>query len=411
MKKYLLLFAFPVLLALMASCTSDDDGGRTDGELTPITPANIQVQQTEFAQQSNKFAGKLLEALSSLPENKDQNICVAPMSMQYMLSMLANATELDGRQKILEALGIDNIEELNAQNLALLNKLDQDKAYVEVGISNAMWLEKDFEKYKDSYKSLMEQYYKAGMYLTDFKNNSEAVKQQINKWASDNTKKLITNVPLNINKRTAFVVANANYFDGKWANPFNPSYTKSRPFYNIDNTQKDVMTMSNSMVTKSFEDDSLQMAELPYGQGYYSMIVVMPKYTEALDSLAACGNWWAWHQQMTVRETSIRLPRFAATLNCNKMLGVMNDLIMPEFDQYDFEGIHPFNSFWLTSMVHSTVINVDENGTKAASVSAGGGICTSPGLPLSIAFDHPFIYAIRENTTGAILFMGKVVKL
>lgn len=406
-----MLLAIPVLLALMESCADDDGGGGNGPDLKPITPANIQVQQTDFAKQSNKFASKLLDVLSSQPEYKGQNICVAPMSMQYMLSMLANGTKSDAQQKILDALGFDNIEELNAQNLALLNKLEQDEAYVQVGVSNAMWMEQSFFGYKDTFKNALEQYYKAGMYLTDFYKNPEAAKQMINKWASDNTNKLIDNVPLKISNRTAIVVANANYFDGKWTNPFNPDYTTNRPFYNIDNTQTNVMTMTNGIITKSFEDDSLQMAELPYGQGYYSMIVVMPKYTEALDSIAACGDWWAWHEQMTSRDTRIKLPRFSATLKCENMLNLMNELIMPDFEDTEYEEIHAYNNFAITSMVHSTVINVDESGTKAAAISASEEILTSPGLPLQLNFDHPFIYAIRENTTGAILFMGKVVKL
>ena len=124
MKKLISIFAMAALVASMASCTDDTENGSGDGvDLKPITIVYSQVQQTEFAQRSNKFANKLMTVLSADPEKQNENVCVAPMSMQYMFSILANGVNEALQNEIVNALGFDDIESLNQENLALLDKL------------------------------------------------------------------------------------------------------------------------------------------------------------------------------------------------------------------------------------------------------------------------------------------------
>ena len=110
MKKQISIFAMAALVASMASCTDDTDNGSGDGvDLKPIPIVYSQVQQTEFAQRSNKFANKLMTVLSADPEKQDENVCVAPMSMQYMFSILANGVNEALQNEIVNALGFDDI--------------------------------------------------------------------------------------------------------------------------------------------------------------------------------------------------------------------------------------------------------------------------------------------------------------
>ena len=385
MKKMISMFAISALLVSMASCTDDNgNGGGNDVDLKPIPLAYSQVQQTEFAQQSNKFANKLMALLSADPEKQGENVCVAPMSMQYVLSMLANGVDDGVAKEIVEALGYDDIESLNQENLAMLNKLGEDDQYVKIGLNNSAWLDKKYT-YRSGFKSTMDQYYKANLSVVDIRNNPKAMQQRVDAWAKESTKGLITSLPLSIDNLTEFIVVNANYFDGKWSNPFNAAESKALPFYGLDGNQRNVMTMCNTEEVNHYQDDSLQMVEMPYGQGYYSMMVVMPKKSEYLNDIIEKADWWGWHNQMTKGMAIIRLPRFSAEASWKNIMRAMESLGMPSLDWAAIpKVINEYNNTVITLIAH-----------KVANLS----------------FAPPFIYAVRENTTGAILFMGKVVKL
>lgn len=412
MKKMISMFAISALLVSMASCTDDNgNGGGNDVDLKPIPLAYSQVQQTEFAQQSNKFANKLMALLSADPEKQGENVCVAPMSMQYVLSMLANGVDDVAAKEIVEALGYDDIESLNQENLAMLNKLGEDDQYVKIGLNNSAWLDKKYT-YRSGFKSTMDQYYKANLSVVDIRNNPKAMQQQVDAWAKESTKGLITSFPLSIDNLTEFIVVNANYFDGKWSNPFNAAESKALPFYGLDGKQRNVMTMCNTEEVNHYQDDSLQMVEMPYGQGYYSMMVVMPKKSEYLNDIIEKADWWGWHNQMTKGMANIRLPRFSAEASWKNIMRAMESLGMPSLDWAAIpKVINEYNNTVIDLIAHKVAIHVNENGTKAAGVSAGVGIDGAMTPMPNLSFDHPFIYAVRENTTGAILFMGKVVKL
>lgn len=407
MKKLFSISAILTLILSVAACSSDEVVGNDD--LKPIPQEYSKVEQTPFAQQSNKFANKLLTVLSSQPEYAGKNVCVAPISMQYMLSMAANGATEALRAEMVGAMGFDDLGQLNTNNLALLNKLSQSDGYVKVTLDNATWIDQGFP-YQYRFKETIQQYYKAQMSVVDFRANPTEAKQQIDQWAQKCTDGLITSVPLEVEK-AHLVMANANCFDGKWANPFDPSYTERSPFYNIDGTESTPKTMENYLGCLQYSDDSLQMVELPYGKGYYSMMLVMPHKTELLDSIAENADWWGWHKQMTEHYTKVSLPRFSITSGWDKVLDMMADLGMPHVKDGVFPYIGGTAKILFLKMVHNVALNVDENGTKVAAVSAGSAMDGAATRPYIHAFDHPFIFAIRENTTGAILFMGKVVKL
>lgn len=170
------------------------------------------------------------------------------------------------------------------------------------------------------------------------------------------------------------------------------------------------MTMSNTAEVNHYVDESLQMVELPYGQGYYSMMVVMPKRTECLPEIIEHADWWAWHKLMTKSEATVCLPRFSAMTDWGNLINETAALGMPSAFGAGFPKVAENLNAALMELAHKVAIRVDENGTKAAATSAGVGITTAPGPTPYLPFDHPFIYAIRENTTGAILFMGRVVE-
>lgn len=306
-------------------------------------------------------------------------------------------------------MGFESIDELNMENLALLNKLGQDDEYVKVALGNSLWIDKKWGPVKPAYASDMQKYYNATIDMLNIFNNVDSVQNVLNAWAKEMTNNVVSEFPMGIHNDTKMVVATINCYEGKWAYPFNPAHTELQSFYNIDGKTKQVMTMSNTEELNAFVDKELKMLELPYGQGYYSMILVMPTETEKLDSIAANADWWAWHEKMAKREVSFTLPRFSINTNWYHIEDLLPELGMPEAMELHLEKAMP--NMTQLDMIHQTVaLTVDESGTKAVTISSISGDIASAN-EIYISFNKPFIFAIRENTTGAILFMGKVVKL
>lgn len=408
--KKIMFFAIMALAMSMASCTNDDANGGDPGmEIKPIPQALSRVQQTTFAQHNNKFANKLFAVLSAQSSLQGQNVCLAPTSMQQTFSILANGLEDATRDKVVQAMGFESIDELNMENLALLNKLGQDDTYVKVALGNSLWVDKKWGPIKSAYASDMQKYYNATVDMLNIYNNVDSVQNVLNAWAKRMTDNVVSEFPMGIHNDTKMVVATINSYEGKWAYPFNPAHTKLNYFYNIDGNTKQVMTMTNTEKLNAFIDEELRMVELPYGQGYYSMMLVMPTETEKLDSIAANADWWTWHEKMMKREVRFTLPRFTINTNWYHIESLLPELGMPEALEFHFEKALPIPTE--LDMIHQTVaLTVDESGTKAVTISSGSGFVASAN-EIFISFNKPFIFAIRENTTGAILFMGKVVKL
>lgn len=413
MRKLTSMIALSVLLVSMASCSNDNNNavGQDEVDLKPIPAACSKVQQTPFVQQSNAFANRLFTVLAEQPANQGKNVCVAPMSMQYVLSMIANGAEESLQREIVAALGFENIGQLNADNLALHGKLAQDAAYVQVGMNNSMWLDQQ-RSYLPAFQNTMQNYYMTDMQTAGYydSKNHPAIHAKMDAWVQDHTNNEIKSLPISLNILVRLITVSANYFDAKWASPFDPAVTKQQPFYNTEGQSTNVMTMSQTLAANYYADDVQQMVELPYGQGYFSMMIAMPKQPEQLDSLIQHADWWRWHEQMTTGRAEVMLPRFAISSSQTDVASMLDALNMPNVNDATYPHMATGEPLELSTIIHSASIKVDENGTKVAS-AAGSKMedLIAPYTP-TLAFDHPFIFAIRENTTGAILFMGKVMQ-
>ena len=411
MRKNVIKVALLALLVSAAGCSNDNQVAdpTNEGDLKPIPAAYSKVQHTPYAQQSNVLANKLLAVLSAQTDHQGKNVCVAPVSMQYMLSMFANGSTGRLQQEVVSAMGYEDINKLNEDNLAMLNNLAQDDEYVTALLCNSIWLNQDND-FKPAYKDAIQKYYRATMERVDMWDKSLKAIQQINSWIEENTGNAVKSDDFYITKTDLMVVANANYFDAKWAVPFDPKYTKDAVFANADGTTATVPTMNTTVSTNYYVDESLQVAELNYGQGYYSMMIVMPQDTESLDAVAAKADWWAWHEKTTQGLAEVSLPRFAITTTWLNIADCLPALGIHGATGSVLDNLIVAGKIGIDRMIQSTTIKVDENGTKVATSSLGSGGDIAP-RTVELTFNKPFVYAIRENTTGAILFMGKVVKL
>ncbi len=410
MTKNFLAYGILALLVSMSSCTNDEGEEQPNVDLKPIPQVVTRAQQTEFSKVSNAFGNKLFNVLSSQPEAEGKNICVAPLSMQYTLSFLANGAKDAICQQMVKAMGFESIDYLNAENRSLLEKLSQDDDYVKVSLANSIWLDNDFGTPNADYVSLLQRCYDASVNMVDFRKDYNAVQQKVNAWAKEKTNDFVSQVPLGLHRDTKMVSVNVCNFYGKWAYPFNPQATLESLFNNYDGTQSHIKLMFSYQGLSGYADEQLEIAELPYGQGYYTMMLVMPRNTEQLDEIAANADWWGWHEKISIKWDQLAVPRFTISSEWPNIESLFPSLGMSEKLEVLCDKIFP-NEIQLGNITQSVVLKVDENGTKASSASGNMNDEYIDDVNHRLILNKPFIFAIRENTTGAILFMGKVVKL
>jgi len=212
------------------------------------------------------------------------------------------------------------------------------------------------------------------------------------------------------------VLLNAVYFNGIWQTKFDEEGTHELPFTKNDGSVTEVPMMNKEDDVEYTSNNLFQAIRMPYGNGQYNMVVFLPQEGYGPDDIIdTCSptEWEAWMDSFQ-EETpwNITMPRFKYRyeLELSKVLKKMGMVKAFSVSEADFSGISDV-FLYISRILHKTYIDVNENGTEAAAVTAVVFTNTSAGGASVPAFtvDRPFVYAITEKDTGAILFMGKVV--
>ena len=309
------------------------------------------------------------------------------------------------------------MEEINQSYQKLVSALLSVDPKVIMEIANSIWYRDDFYVEND-FLNINKNYYDAE--VTDLDFTDPASVDVINKWVSDKTHEKIDKIIEQIDPENVMFLINAVYFKGIWKYQFNKDDTQEEPFYDQNgNLFENVQMMSFKEKINYTSNDLFQAIELPYGQGNFNMIVLLPKYHVSLDNLVSemnPANWETWMESFSNEtEVNVYLPKFKVEYK-KELIPDLTQLGMGiAFSDFaDFTKINKGGYLYISSVKHKTFIEVDEEGTEAAAVtsvtvsltSAGGGGDGS----IEFRADHPFIYVIREKYTGAIMFMGKITE-
>jgi serpin B len=208
------------------------------------------------------------------------------------------------------------------------------------------------------------------------------------------------------------ILMNALYFKGQWTDPFIKEFTDKVPFTKENGETAEVDMMKKYNATLAYrEGDGFRAVSLPYGNGAYSMVILLPDSgKKPADVIAALGalNWPDFQKTLYSQPVNIWLPKFktGTTVVLN---GLLSEMGMPlAFSDFaDFKALSDY-ALCLTCVKQDAVIIVDEEGTEAAAVSTGMvGITSVPPPAVDFHADRPFLYLITESDTGTILFAGK----
>jgi serpin B len=279
-------------------------------------------------------------------------------------------------------------------------------------IANSLWGRQGFP-FSDRFIETNREYYKARITTLDF--NSPDAPNTINRWVSDATRGKIDKIVDQIPPEIVLHLINAIYFKGTWTIEFDPSRTRDQDFHPSRGAKTTVPMMSHSGSYRYYSEDGFQAIRLPYGAGDLAMYVFLPDETAGLaDFLAGLDEtvWGRWMAAFRRKDGDVMLPRFKIEYKCllNAALREMGMGIAFEGGQADFSGMTTAAAdLYISKVVHKAVVEVNEEGTEAAAVTDIS-IGVTSALPDNERFlfvaDHPFFFAIHDDRTGSLLFVG-----
>jgi serpin B len=283
-------------------------------------------------------------------------------------------------------------------------------------LANALWLQKG-EPFLKEFLDLNKYYYGAGLNQLDF-NETEKSRQIINLWVEEKTKEKIKELipPGGVDEATVLVLTNAIYFKGEWRTKFEKKDTERADFAISakDKVKIDLMHLKEDF--KYYEDEKMQAVELPYKGNELSMLVLLPEETEGLkkveDTLTAESINVLLSKMKATKKVDVYFPKFKivwGTFSLNEALIALGMRDAFDMDKgADFSGINGKGDIWIKDVFHKAVIEINEEGTEAAAATA---VVMEKAAIRYIEFraDHPFIFIIKDNRSGSILFMGKVI--
>ena len=397
-----------VCLFGLVSCEglSGEGGEKYDG--IALTKSNEAVRD-----QSNDFSLKLFGELAASGQD---NVFVSPMGVVMLNLMLANGAEGETYNQIVGTMGMDRLtkDEINAYYKMMYKALMRADKKVSFSLANSLWMKQDFS-FKGSYKNVLKNVYSADSYTVDF--TKSATLDQINRWSDSKTSGMVPKILDYVNGGTVMMLANAIYFKGDWTNPFKKEATVSGTFTSLDGTKQNVMYMcQGTKDLTGYADDEVCVVRMPYGNGAFYMEAILPasddfvSFVKGLskDKLVKWGN-------NTTEAIDLQFPKLDIGYDTGDGLltGALVNLGMtlPFSNAADFSGISK-NPVFVDVIRQKAKITVNETGTVAAAtgLTALRGATFHEPVITQMYFNRPFIYMIRESSTGAILFMGSKVK-
>ena len=415
--KQLIYVVFAVLL--LASCSSDEPT-QAPAIPTPAEPIELSRSEQEIIDAQKDFAIDFFKKVYG-QELPNHNILVSPLSMSMALSMASNGAEGETLAEIANVLGFrpTELQSLNSLNKTLLDKLPSVDPTAKVSVANSFWRNQGRNANSDFSKRLLENY-KATAYSTNLHSKEGAL--DINAWIEKATDGKIPEL-LNQGINADFALCNALYFEGKWTLPFKESQTVRGTFYNSNGTQSGVYMMGQDEYfdcylevgddEKHYSDMSNGSAivRMEYGNGAYAMTFVMPRKDLALSEFVSgmtVSDMASWEEKLNEKKIDVRIPRFECEYGKDDYSEELKSMgIVKAFTSgAEFPNILDINQI-LGAPVQKCIIKVDESGTKAASATVIPGMDGDVWLDY-VVFNHPFMYYISEQSTGAILFMGCV---
>ncbi|EEF52468.1 Protein Z, putative [Ricinus communis] len=364
-----------------------------------------------------------------LGEAKSSNSVFSPLSIQVVLGIIAAGSKgatLDQLLSFLKSKSNDQLSSFSSELVAVAFADGSAAGGPRLSFANGVWVDKALSL-KHSFKQVVDNVYKAASNNVDFQTKAVEVANEVNAWAEKETDGLIKEVlpSGSVDNSTRLVFANALYFKGAWTEKFDASITKDHDFYllNGSSVHAPFMTSKKKQFIRAFE--GFKVLGLPYYQGQdkrqFSMYFFLPDAKDGLPALVekvGSESGFLDHHlpRQQVEVGDFRIPRFRISFGFEASEALKGlGLVLPfsgEGDLTEMVDSSVGQKLYVSSIFHKSFIEVNEEGTEAAAASAGVIKLRSLAFSDKIDFvaDHPFLFLIRENMTGLVLFIGHVLE-
>lgn len=347
------------------------------------------------------------------------NLFFSPYSISTALAMTYGGARAKTAEEMAQTLHFTLPEKFLHQAFFELDanlKSIEQKGQVTLAVANSLWPQKGYP-FLPYYLDLCRKDYDSSAHPVDYSGNTEGARTAINDWVSEKTHGKIPELLSSgtLDPLTRLVLVNAIYFKGNWASQFQVNRTRDEAFHLSTGESVTVPMMHQTHELRYAALPGLQILELPYVGDDLSMLLLLPQKKgdlKEIESTLTSQNLALWTGQLQARSVDLFLPKFKAS--CEFSLGdTLRSLGMTEaFSRAaDFSGMDGRNDLYISAVVHKAVVEVDEEGSEAA--AATGVIMSLKAVmpaaqPTLFRADHPFLFLIRENHSGSILFLGRM---
>lgn len=392
---------------------------RSDVARNPIAAAT-QAQLNELVDADQAFA---FDLYGTLVAEEDGNVFISPYSISTALSMVLPGARGQTADELTSALGVADQDAWhlarNRLELELVALADApsphgpDAVRMTLEPTNAMFGQVGYP-FKQPFLDTLAANYGAAMHALDFIRQPEPSRIAINEWVAERTRDRIEELlpEDSIDDLTRAVLVNAIFFKANWLFPFDPEWTSTALFHLLDGSTVDVALMHGDLRIDYAAGDGWQAVELPYVGGA-SMVVIVPAEGRFADIEAGLDEVFlaSISSELSDHQVDLRLPRWESGSSLDLVPPLQSLGIEVLFDERaDLTGIADVADLYVTGVFHDANITVDELGTEAAAATAAvvGEVSAPP--PATLTVDRPFIYLIRDDANGEILFLGRLLQ-
>ncbi|MCM1484232.1 MAG: serpin family protein [Muribaculaceae bacterium] len=392
------------VVVMTAGCSSDE-------ELPTSLPEPVQITMTgaesRVVEASTDFGIELFKAVCA--QHQGENVIISPLSASMALSMAANGASNDALAEILTALGVDggDLPALNNVNARILETLPKTDPTTVVTLGNSIWLNKGYA-INSGYASDMKRIYGATVENTDFSTMSGI--DRINAWVKSQGNGMLDRIYSEPQPQLTGAILNALYFNGRWSSIFNAANTREAQFYGTHHTGT-VQMMHEVGYYRMYGTDGYTLLKKAFGNGAFIMDFILPD--ESVDEVLAMMSPTELRAALSTAEpydVDLYVPRLTENISINLIDAIKCMGAEKLFNAGSLSGIAP--GFYSAGMEQKVILGLDEEGGKVFALNTTG-MCGSylPQEPVEFRLDRPFLFMIHEESTGAILLMGKIENL
>lgn len=365
--------------------------------------------KTNIVNNNNEFA---FELFAKICETDTMNVFISPISISSALSMTYDGAKGKTAKEMRSTLKFTkNQDESHREITELLGHYRNNKQSIFTIVNAAVAQEK--YKFLESYFALLKDY-GAIIKTADFKDavKREDARQQINKWVMDNTNNKIEELldQSSLDEMTRLVLLNAIHFKADWATAFPEEQTRQMIFYG-EKRQYISAFMHMRGKLRFYKNDDFLIIELPYKDNQASMYIIQPKEEILINDFCKDLNYASFTNMenlLTEQLVDMQMPKFKIEAKYKLKNPLMAMGMVTAFtNSANFNKMNGRSDLMIDEVIHQSFIEVDEKGTEAAAATAVVVREKSAQQPVYINLNRPFVFLIKENFKGSVLFLGK----